>query len=251
MTYNFNITINGEDVTAYACYPFSGELTLDRSLDQTYIDLKASPRSAPYTPFSEVVITPNIGEPTTFVIASDEVDTIIKTGLSNHRILLCEETKKLERIICPGKTFVQPLVKSYTNILEPPQNLTNWQNPDERNEQLLTPEQLITKYNLRNNVIDSSAYKSNEHYWQEAGVMPPTINAVIDGGTVLNSVTTTFPSSVSARRLYGYAVLLINHDTGEIVASNLGTINQITNQTPTVTMPSKRLHFSAVTAHKS
>ncbi len=120
---SFTITIKGingddENVTAYACYPISGELTLDRSLDQAYIDLKASPRPTPYPPFSEVVITSHQGESTTFILASDEVDTIIKTGLSNHHLLLCEETKKLERIICPGKTFVQPLVRYYAEITD-------------------------------------------------------------------------------------------------------------------------------------
>lgn len=123
--FSFQITVNGEDVTKYVCYPFSGELTLDRSLDQAYIELKASPRSKPYPPFSEVVVTPSVGEATTFVIASDDVDTIIKTGLSNHRILLCEETKKLERVICPGKTFVQPLVKKYQSFSTSPINPKN------------------------------------------------------------------------------------------------------------------------------
>ena len=114
--FTFQITINGENVTEYACYPLSGQLALDRGLDQGYIELRNSPRSEPYQPFSRVEITATNSTPTIFYVASDEVETIVKTGRSMHRILLSEETKILERVICPGKTFVQPLVKNYAKI---------------------------------------------------------------------------------------------------------------------------------------
>lgn len=237
----FRITINGEDVTAYVCYPFSGELTLDRSLDQAYIELRASPVSQPYPPFSEIAVTPiddeeTAGETTVFVLASDEVETIVKTGLSTHRLLLCEETKKLERVICPGKTFVQPLVKSYAQLQEPPQNLTN-SATDTRNSALLFPEEVIQKYSLQTSVNASPTYKANATEWAAYGITPPTLNSIYAGGTTLPNMSEIFPSTASTRRLYGYAILVIDHDTQSSVVVNKGILNQIGNQTPGITLP--------------
>lgn len=240
--YSFEITINGEDVTPYACYPFSGELTLDRSLDQAYIELKASPRSKPYPPFSEVVVAPSVGEATTFLIASDEVETIVKTGLSTHRLLLCEETKKLERIICPGKTFVQPLVKNYAETQEPPQNLTN-SSTDTKNIALLFPEDVIEIYNLTSSVINSPTYKANSAEWSAYGVTPPTLEAIYPGGTSLPSMDEIFPSTAANRRLYGYAILVIDRDTQAVTTKNQGVRNEIGDQAPRVTLPTNGRSF--------
>lgn len=228
--YSFTITINGEEVTAYACYPFSGELTLDRSLDQAFIDLKATPRSAPYPPFSEVVITPNIGEPTTFVIASDEVDTIIKTGLSNHRILLCEETKKLERIICPGKTFVQPLVKNYEQTQAPPQSLSGG---------FKTLSDLFIEYTwLSNSVNGTGVYFDQEADWTTR--VPSTIDGVYSGSSALPSMLTVFNFGLTGNnRLAGYAIILVDALSGELVDSARGVKLTYANTDPTVTLPSR------------
>ena len=226
---SFIININGENVTPYACYPFSGELTLDRSLDQAYIDLKNSPRSEPYQPFSEVVVTPNQGEATTFVIASDDVETFIKTGRSNHHILLCEETKKLERIICPGKTFVQPLVKKYKQTQEPPNNLTE--------APFYTVSELLSDYAwLSNSINYTGEYREQPSSW--GNLVPATINRLYSGGASLPSLKTIFNFGLSGNdALTGFAILLFSGLTGELIDSNLGTREVYANTDPYISLP--------------
>lgn len=232
---SFTITINGEDVTAYAYYPFSGELTLDRSLDQAYIELKASPRSKPYPPFSEVVVTPNTGEATTFIMASDDVDTIIKIGLSNHRILLCEETKKLERIICPGKTFVQPLVRNYSK------SVTATPHKVDGIETQYDISQLITLADLSRSIAPPSSdyYNTSDSYTKSV-----EISSVVTEGETPPSMTdvfeTTNPNVESNynRYLLGFAIVAINRNL-EVVSVVKGSVGIVSaNPNPTLsTLP--------------
>lgn len=234
----FIVNINGEDVTAYVCYPFSGELTLDRSLDQAYIELRASPVSQPYPPFSEIAVTPvddegTAGETTVFVLASDEVETIVKTGLSTHRLLLCEETKKLERVICPGKTFVQPLVKNYTQVSTSPEALDGSLNFS-----------IYKIYEAFPTAIEDPAhqatYLTNPEEWERLGLTPPNINTIYDIGDTLPTMGTIF-SSISSQTLYGYVIAIYDTYSGEFVASVNGTKNvAASNQNPTIQIPSAK-----------
>ena len=49
------------------------------------------------------------------LVGSDKVVTNTKTEISSHEILLVEETKELERVICSAKSFSKPLVKEYVD----------------------------------------------------------------------------------------------------------------------------------------
>lgn len=225
---SFTITINGEDVTAYTCYPFAGELTLDRSLDQAYIDLKASPRSEPYPPFSEVFITPNQGEATTFVIASDDVETFIKTGLSNHHLLLCEETKKLERVICPGKTFVQPLIHNYADdVLSDPETIDRQQ-----------IQNLVVSNNLTNSVDNRyELYNVDDYNYTTLKNINAVIYPNMEAPSVSQMVTITPPSG-KTYKIIGYAIIAVDRNgfVKKITSSPsfLGNLayNQITGYDP-------------------
>lgn len=118
----YTVKIDGADVTRYVPYPIAGENVLDAALDQGYIELRNTHRKKPYEPFSMVEITVNqyIGQTdmtgdnlTIFYVGADDPQTCTRTGLTNHKLLLTEETKILERIVCAGKSFVNPLYKDY------------------------------------------------------------------------------------------------------------------------------------------
>lgn len=121
MIMHFNIKLNNKDITKYAVYPLTFEYVLDNALDQAYMELRLTPRKTPYKPFSlieikvsETEITEDT-ESTIFYLASDEVEVNMKTGKANHKLLLIEETKILERYICSAKSFVNPLYRDYSN----------------------------------------------------------------------------------------------------------------------------------------
>ena len=110
----FNITINGEDVTRFAVYPFNFQFTLDDALDQAFIELRNSTVTDAYAAFSLVSVTVNDdAEPTLYYVSVDNCVVNQKTGRANHKILLIEETKILERVICRAKSFVKPMISDY------------------------------------------------------------------------------------------------------------------------------------------
>ena len=126
----FEVRINGVDVTKYAVYPINIQYTLDDALDQAYIELRNTNVPTAYKPFSRVELTIsahqfNGPETSIFYVAVDNCVLNQKTGRADHRILLSEETKILERVICRAKTFVKPLVKNYhdNNVKAYPQTM--------------------------------------------------------------------------------------------------------------------------------
>lgn len=117
----YNIKLNGTNITKYVVYPLTFEFVLDNALDQAYMEMRLSPRKTPYKPFSlieisvdETSITSNT-ETIRFYLASDEVEVNMKIGRATHKLLLIEETKILERFICSAKSFVNPLYRDYSN----------------------------------------------------------------------------------------------------------------------------------------
>jgi hypothetical protein len=110
----FKVMIGNEDVSDYCIYPINFQFTLDDALDQAYIELRNSPVTDAYDPFTFVSIKlyPQLTE-YTWYISVDNCVINQKTGLANHKILLIEETKILERVICRAKSFVRPLIKKY------------------------------------------------------------------------------------------------------------------------------------------
>lgn len=113
----YTVEINGDDVTKYAIYPLALQNVLDYALDQGFLVLRGMSQSKPFKPFSKVKITISAGEGVsetlTMLVGSDKVVTNTKTEISSHEILLVEETKELERVICSAKSFSKPLVKEY------------------------------------------------------------------------------------------------------------------------------------------
>lgn len=110
----FNISINGVDMTRYAVYPFNFQFTLDDALDQAFVELRNTTVTDAFDAFSLVSITINgEAEPTLYYVSVDNCVVNQKTGRADHKILLIEETKILERVICRAKSFVKPLVKNY------------------------------------------------------------------------------------------------------------------------------------------
>lgn len=119
----FNITIyenpeDGVDVTRYAVYPFNFQFTLDVGLDQAFVELRNTTRTSAYPAFSLVEITIDATESISYYISVDNCIVNQKTGRADHKILLIEETKILERVICRAKSFVKPLVKSYDENIQ-------------------------------------------------------------------------------------------------------------------------------------
>ena len=231
--HSFQITINGEDVTAYACYPFGGTLALDTSLDQAYIELRASPRKEPYTPFSEIIITQVNSEESEpdiiiFILASDEVETVVKTGLSTHRLLLCEETKKLERVICPGKTFVQPLIHNYaTDIKSYPEKVDGI-------ESQYSVSELINIADLAEAIVppvDPAYYNTSDTYTISKSITgvsydrPPALRDVFETANV--SAENNYN-----RLLQGYAFVAIDENLDVIATIKGSKGNTATNQNP-------------------
>lgn len=122
----FNISINGVDMTRYAVYPFNFQFTLDDALDQAFVELRNTTVTDAYDAFSLVSITINgEAEPTLYYVSVDNCVVNQKTGRADHKILLIEETKILERVICRAKSFVKPLIPYYNNntVKSPPVGL--------------------------------------------------------------------------------------------------------------------------------
>lgn len=158
MSNEYKVKIDGEDVTDYVVYPLNFQFTLDDALDQAYIEIRNSKRKEVYKPFAEVGITVNNEEPIIYYIGVDNATVNQKNGLATHKILLIEETKILERVICRAKTFVKPLYSDYFkgNVKAYPQNLTT----DEVEEIYLSNENYyggkILKPDYRNCVYSTS-----------------------------------------------------------------------------------------------
>ena len=123
----FNITIDGVDVTRYAVYPFNFQFTLDVGLDQAFVELRNTTRTSAYPAFSLVEITIDETESIWYYISVDNCIVNQKTGKADHKILLIEETKILERVICRAKSFVKPLYNDYiaAEVKSPPYGLDN------------------------------------------------------------------------------------------------------------------------------
>lgn len=102
----FKILISGEDYTKYVTLPLSDQLTLDKSLDYGSLTLKYTSLTEPIKPFTDVVITIDLGEEHIeemyYFVANDTCQEIIQTGKYNHTLMLIEQTKWLERFI--GRT---------------------------------------------------------------------------------------------------------------------------------------------------
>lgn len=155
---SFSVKINGLDYTRWAVYPITFQQVLDDALDQGYLELRnieirnrtqqevtIYKLNKPIKPFSKVVITYDENEePITMLVASDDVTAYTTRGHYTHKILLIEETKSLERVICSAKSFVKPLISDYAsgltdkyavanmtdfgfiNGLDPSSNLSMW-----------------------------------------------------------------------------------------------------------------------------
>lgn len=129
---SFSVKINGLDYTRWAVYPITFQQVLDDALDQGYLELRnieirnvTQPEvttyklNKPLKPFSKVVITYDESqEPITMLVASDDVTYYNARRHYTHKILLMEETKSLERIICSAKSFVKPLITDYASGLD-------------------------------------------------------------------------------------------------------------------------------------
>jgi hypothetical protein len=123
----FKVMIGGIDVSDFCVYPLNFQFTLDDALDQAYLELRNSTVTDAYDPFTFVSVTvyPSRKE-TTWYISVDNCVVNQKTGLASHKILLVEETKILERVICRAKSFVKPLVRDYSfNVKTAPVRFTN------------------------------------------------------------------------------------------------------------------------------
>lgn len=89
----YNVKLNGTNITKYVVYPLTFEFVLDNALDQAYMEIRLSPRKTPYKPFSlieisvdETSITSNT-ETIRFYLASDEVEVNMKIGRATHKLL--------------------------------------------------------------------------------------------------------------------------------------------------------------------
>lgn len=88
---------------------------LDEELDICPIEIKHIPRGEPFSRFSVAsLLEDESTEPAHWMIASDDVQTNIGTGYSNHVLRLVEPTKWLERFIVGNKTVTQPIYNDYT-----------------------------------------------------------------------------------------------------------------------------------------
>lgn len=111
---SFKIIIDGKDVTRFSIYPLNLQFTLDDALDQAFVELRNMPITEAYPAFTKVEITVNKDtEPTIYYVGVDNCVVNQKTGRANHKILLTEETKILERVICRAKSFVKPMISDY------------------------------------------------------------------------------------------------------------------------------------------
>ncbi len=108
----FNIVIGGVDYTPYFIYPLNFQFVLDTALDQAYIEGRNMKRTVPFKPFTYVSIIVN-NNVSFWHVGVDTVTVNQKTGRATHKILLTEETKILERVICRAKSFVKPLYTDY------------------------------------------------------------------------------------------------------------------------------------------
>lgn len=234
----YNVKLNGTNITKYVVYPLTFEFVLDNALDQAYMEMRLSPRKTPYKPFSlieisvaESSITSNT-ETIRFYLASDEVEVNMKTGRATHKLLLIEETKILERFICSAKSFVNPLYKDYdTSVLSYRTDLVS---PEP------TLEDIYNSFDLSENILPplDGIYLFNQPQWS-----PIPLHALYNTGSVLPDIGTLFNFTGSTDNyvveLYGYAIVATSL-TGEIIYENKGQVGQYTGilggTLPTITL---------------
>lgn len=205
----FKVMIGNEDVSDYCIYPINFQFTLDDALDQAYIELRNSPVTDAYDPFTFVStkLYPQLTE-YTWYISVDNCVVNQKTGLANHKILLIEETKILERVICRAKSFVRPLIKQYGSNTKDPIALSDSEFGDVYRQygqhfgNILDPNDLGTSYQtsseyIRINPVDTVFYTSGT-------INISSIFSVINTGNVVMSSSE-------------YHMVLVNSVTGEYV----------------------------------
>ena len=114
----FNIVINGTDVTAYCPFPPKTENLLDERLDMARIDLAGYPGGVfPYMAEAEITFTDytEASQTVYYLVATDTAEeTPVGSGKFNHSIELIEETKYLERFIIDTQTYTNDLGRNYT-----------------------------------------------------------------------------------------------------------------------------------------
>lgn len=113
----FNIVINGTDVTAYCPFPPKTENLLDERLDMARVDLAGYPGGVfPYMAEAEITFTDYTGASQTvyYLVATDTAEeTPVGSGKFNHAIELIEETKYLECFLVDTQTYTNDLGIDY------------------------------------------------------------------------------------------------------------------------------------------
>lgn len=115
----FNIVINGTDVTAYCPFPPKTENLLDERLDMARVDLAGYPGGVfPYMAEAEITFTDYTGTSQTvyYLVATDTAEeTPVGSGKFNHSIELIEETKYLESFLIDTQTYTNDLGRDFTD----------------------------------------------------------------------------------------------------------------------------------------
>lgn len=114
----FNLIINGTNVTPYCPFPPKTETLLDERLDMARVDLIGYPGNVfPYMSDVSITFTDYTGATQTeyYLIATDTAEeTAVGSGLYNHKIELIEETKYLECFLVDTQTYTNDLGRNYT-----------------------------------------------------------------------------------------------------------------------------------------
>lgn len=115
----FNIVINGTDVTAYCPFPPKTESLLDERLDMARIDLAGYPGGVfPYMAEAEITFTDytEASQTVYYLVATDTAEeTPVGSGKFNHSIELIEETKYLESFLIDTQTYTNDLGRDFTD----------------------------------------------------------------------------------------------------------------------------------------
>lgn len=115
----FNIVINGTDVTAYCPFPPKTESLLDERLDMARVDLAGYPGGVfPYMAEAEITFTDytEASQTVYYLVATDTAEeTPVGSGKFNHSIELIEETKYLESFLIDTQTYTNDLGRDFTD----------------------------------------------------------------------------------------------------------------------------------------
>ena len=116
----FNIVINGTDVTAYCPFPPKTETLLDERLDMAGIDLAGYPGGVfQYMAEAEITFTDYTGASQTlyYLVGTDTAEeTPVGSGKFNHSIELIEETKYLECFLVDTQTYTNNLTLRFFSL---------------------------------------------------------------------------------------------------------------------------------------